>query len=400
MTLPGPDRARRTSTSARTPLPAARHASRSPASTYLVATLDTGRFPTGTLADLAAVPGAGRRARAARPARRCGPTCSARSPSASTARRSSARAITVARDGDRRRRRARGRDLAAGDVAAVRARGAAAPARRARVAAADPRRQPRGRRRRHARAARRAGHRSPVTDAAGRDVGTVLVSIQSVSGLYAVTSYLTQAFVLVRDGAHQLVGQRRGPATLPASGPLSYDGAHFSVFSFAAHAVPGRRADHLPARARLMRRRHAGRATARGDLTAARGRGAIAVIVALLALGVARRRRHRRRRRRRRSCARDGAAVRRRDRRRHARGALRRRAATARRGARRPDRQPRPPQHRLRPRPRRARSRAATPPRARRAGAGAAVQPRAHRARCGCCARRRACSPTSAGASC
>lgn len=77
-----------------------------------------------------------------------------------------------------------------------------------------------------------------VIDAAGQDVGTVLISIQSVSGLYTLTSYLTQAFLLVRQGSHQLVGQRRGPATLPASGPLSYAGARFSVFSFQGTRFP------------------------------------------------------------------------------------------------------------------------------------------------------------------
>jgi hypothetical protein len=77
-----------------------------------------------------------------------------------------------------------------------------------------------------------------VSDASGRDVGTVLVSIQSVAGLYTVTSYLTQAYVLVRDSSHQLAGQRRGPATLPASGPIDYAGGHFSVFSFAGTLFP------------------------------------------------------------------------------------------------------------------------------------------------------------------
>ena len=77
-----------------------------------------------------------------------------------------------------------------------------------------------------------------LTDASGTDVGTVLISIQSVSGFYTVTSYLTGAFVLVRQGAQQLAGQRRGPASLPASGPLDYDGAHFDVFSFEGTRFP------------------------------------------------------------------------------------------------------------------------------------------------------------------
>jgi hypothetical protein len=78
-----------------------------------------------------------------------------------------------------------------------------------------------------------------VTDASGRVVGSVLITIQSVSGLYAVTSYLTGSFVLVRDGNRQLIGQRRGPVRIPASGPLRYAGAHFNVFSFAGTLFPG-----------------------------------------------------------------------------------------------------------------------------------------------------------------
>lgn len=78
----------------------------------------------------------------------------------------------------------------------------------------------------------------PVADASGRAVGTVLISIQSVSGLYTVTSYLTGAYVLIRDGAQQLAGQRRGPAMLPASGPLDYAGSHFNVFSFTGTLFP------------------------------------------------------------------------------------------------------------------------------------------------------------------
>jgi len=77
----------------------------------------------------------------------------------------------------------------------------------------------------------------PVTDAIGRDVGTVLLSIQSVSGLSQLTAYLTQSVVFVRQGSTQLAGPR-GPATLPASGPLSYGGAHFNVFSYEATRFP------------------------------------------------------------------------------------------------------------------------------------------------------------------
>jgi len=209
--------------------------------TYLVASLQTGRFPTGTLqiallfrAPVAALASATcPQVRAdvlgAIAERVYGEAIAG--PGIAVAR------TAVAADG------ALATALAAGDLAAVRA---AAPAllRTAHVSrlqlligsrvVADV----------GTRAALVAPVPIGVSDASGRDVGTVLVSIQSVAGLCTVTSYLTQAYVLARDyvlareGSHQLAGQRRGPATLPASGPLDYAGGHFSVFSFTGMLFP------------------------------------------------------------------------------------------------------------------------------------------------------------------
>jgi len=77
-----------------------------------------------------------------------------------------------------------------------------------------------------------------VADGSGRQIATVLLSIQSVGGFDEVASSLTAADVLVREGDRQLAGRRRGPATLPAHGPLDYAGAPFEVSSFAGALFP------------------------------------------------------------------------------------------------------------------------------------------------------------------
>jgi hypothetical protein len=56
-----------------------------------------------------------------------------------------------------------------------------------------------------------------------------------------VSSYLTRADVLVRDGARQLAGRVTGPAALPPSGPLSWNGRRYYVASFDATVFPAGR---------------------------------------------------------------------------------------------------------------------------------------------------------------
>jgi hypothetical protein len=58
-----------------------------------------------------------------------------------------------------------------------------------------------------------------------------------VSGFVSTTSSLVGALTYVRAGSRQLAGSTRpGPARLPAAGSVSYRGAIYRVFSFAAFA--------------------------------------------------------------------------------------------------------------------------------------------------------------------
>jgi hypothetical protein len=58
-----------------------------------------------------------------------------------------------------------------------------------------------------------------------------------VSGFVSTTGSLVGALTYVRAGSHQLAGSTRpGPARLPAAGSVSYRGAMYRVFSFAASA--------------------------------------------------------------------------------------------------------------------------------------------------------------------
>jgi len=72
----------------------------------------------------------------------------------------------------------------------------------------------------------------------GADVGEALLAVQSANGFVGVASYLTHSDVLVRDGARQLAGRIWGPAALPASGPLRWHGGGYHVASFAATRFP------------------------------------------------------------------------------------------------------------------------------------------------------------------
>lgn len=81
-----------------------------------------------------------------------------------------------------------------------------------------------------------------LRNGAGVVIGRVSVSVQSVSGFIGVAGYLTRALLLVRNGAHQLGGPVAGPASLPAFGPVSYDGVSYDVSSFTAALYPSGRA--------------------------------------------------------------------------------------------------------------------------------------------------------------
>ena len=73
-------------------------------------------------------------------------------------------------------------------------------------------------------------------------IGRVDVSVQSVHGFIGVAGYLTRALLLVRDGARQLGGPVAGPPSLPATGPVTYEGARYHVASFTGALYPSGRA--------------------------------------------------------------------------------------------------------------------------------------------------------------
>jgi hypothetical protein len=80
-----------------------------------------------------------------------------------------------------------------------------------------------------------------LVDAGGHVVGQAVFAVQNAHGYADLVHALTRAPVLVRAGARQLAGTFAGPATLPASGPISYLGVDYQVASFAGVQFPGAR---------------------------------------------------------------------------------------------------------------------------------------------------------------
>ena len=78
----------------------------------------------------------------------------------------------------------------------------------------------------------------PLVDVAGRTVGEATFTVQSAKGFADLAHALTKAQVLVRAGTRQLFGTFSGPARLPQSGPVSYDGTQYVVASFAGVRFP------------------------------------------------------------------------------------------------------------------------------------------------------------------
>jgi hypothetical protein len=77
----------------------------------------------------------------------------------------------------------------------------------------------------------------------GATVGRALVAIESAHSFADLSSYLAGALVFVRGGGEQLAGRVvPGPGSLPATGPMSWDGRGYHVASFAARRFPSGRA--------------------------------------------------------------------------------------------------------------------------------------------------------------
>jgi hypothetical protein len=72
----------------------------------------------------------------------------------------------------------------------------------------------------------------------GRVVGRALLAVQSAKGFAGVASYLVGAPVLVRSAGRQLAGRVAGPASIPATGALSWHGVAYHVASFKATRFP------------------------------------------------------------------------------------------------------------------------------------------------------------------
>jgi hypothetical protein len=78
----------------------------------------------------------------------------------------------------------------------------------------------------------------PLLDAAGQRVGQAIFAVQSAHGYANLTHALGRVPVLVRAGSQQLAGTFAGPATLPSSGPLTYLGVSYEVASFVGTRFP------------------------------------------------------------------------------------------------------------------------------------------------------------------
>jgi hypothetical protein len=80
---------------------------------------------------------------------------------------------------------------------------------------------------------------APLRNAAGITVGTLVASEQTVRGYVDTVASFASAHILVRSGSHQLGGTTtHAPPTLPASGPISFAGRRYSVYSFPAARFP------------------------------------------------------------------------------------------------------------------------------------------------------------------
>jgi hypothetical protein len=80
---------------------------------------------------------------------------------------------------------------------------------------------------------------TPLKDAAGATIGTVVVSEQGVLGYSDTVHTITGATVIVRAGSSTLGGSARSlPSELPNHGEISYRGANYAVYSFPGTGFP------------------------------------------------------------------------------------------------------------------------------------------------------------------
>lgn len=78
-----------------------------------------------------------------------------------------------------------------------------------------------------------------LQDAHGNVIGGYLMSVQDARAFVMVLSRLTDADVVLRSGARQLLGTLTpGPATIPSSGAVSYGGRRYQALSFGGQAFP------------------------------------------------------------------------------------------------------------------------------------------------------------------
>jgi hypothetical protein len=78
-----------------------------------------------------------------------------------------------------------------------------------------------------------------VRDAGGRVVGHFLLSVQDDMGYLILAHRFTGAQVLLRQGAHQIMGTLTpGPPHVPRRGEVLYRAIHYRAYSFIAKAFP------------------------------------------------------------------------------------------------------------------------------------------------------------------
>ena len=80
----------------------------------------------------------------------------------------------------------------------------------------------------------------PLLDTGGQLVGTAVLAVQSARGYADLVHALTQAQVVVRRGSRVLAETFTPPATIPDGGLISWQGVRYAVASFAGEQYPNR----------------------------------------------------------------------------------------------------------------------------------------------------------------
>jgi hypothetical protein len=82
----------------------------------------------------------------------------------------------------------------------------------------------------------------PLVDGAGQIVGQAIFAVETAQGYTNLAHSFLGLPVLVRAGSRQIAGTLAGPAKLPSSGSITYEGVRYAVASFPAVEFPSTQA--------------------------------------------------------------------------------------------------------------------------------------------------------------